>query len=163
MLQIHYILSLGAEINQRDDKGFTPLHRAAYLAQYDGYMEIYEYLLVRITSGPKALGEAQDVTCVLVFLRHACFWSKARMTPVMTRVLSQTRGADPSVRTNNYDPYLSPGLKLPIEVALDDEELRGKLKALDKKYAKASRTCPELHPLMLMSKLAHTALASPQT
>ena len=85
------------------------------------------------------------------------------MTPVMTRVLSQTRGADPSVRTNNYDPYLSPGLKLPIEVALDDEELRGKLKALDKKYAKASRTSPELHPLMLMSKLTHTALASPQT
>ena len=40
------MLNLGAEINQRDDKGFTPLHRAAYLAQYDGYMEIYEYLLV---------------------------------------------------------------------------------------------------------------------
>ncbi len=47
-LQIHYLLNLGAEINQRDDKGFTPLHRAAYLAQYDGYLEIYEYLLVRI-------------------------------------------------------------------------------------------------------------------
>ncbi len=45
-LQIHYLLSLGAEVNQRDDKGFTPLHRAAYLAQYDGYLEIYEYLLV---------------------------------------------------------------------------------------------------------------------
>ena len=50
----------------------------------------------------------------------------------------QTRGADPSIRTENYDPYLSPGLKLAIEVALDDDELRGKLKALDKKYAKAS-------------------------
>lgn len=50
-LQIHYLLSLGAEINQRDDKGFTPLHRAAYLAQYDGYMEIYEYLLVQHPSG----------------------------------------------------------------------------------------------------------------
>ena len=50
-MQIHYLLSLGAEINQRDDKGFTPLHRAAYLAQYDGYLEIYEYLLVRGTSG----------------------------------------------------------------------------------------------------------------
>lgn len=33
-------------MNQRDDKGFTPLHRAAYLAHYDGYLEIYEYLLV---------------------------------------------------------------------------------------------------------------------
>ena len=47
--QIHYLLNLGTEINQRDDKGFTPLHRAAYLAQYDGYMEIYEYLMVRIS------------------------------------------------------------------------------------------------------------------
>lgn len=47
VVQIHYLLSLGAEINQRDDKGFTPLHRAAYLAQYDGYLEIYEYLLVQ--------------------------------------------------------------------------------------------------------------------
>ena len=50
----------------------------------------------------------------------------------------QTRGADPSVRAENYDPYLSPGLNLDIEVAVDDDELRGKLKALDKKYAKAS-------------------------
>lgn len=27
-------------------QGFTPLHRAAYLAHHDGYLEIYEYLLV---------------------------------------------------------------------------------------------------------------------
>ena len=46
-LQIHHLLNLGAEINQRDDRGLTPLHRAAYLAHYDGYLEIYEYLLVR--------------------------------------------------------------------------------------------------------------------
>ncbi len=39
-------------MNQRDEKGFTPLHRAAYLAQYDGYLEIYEYLLV----GPEGGG-----------------------------------------------------------------------------------------------------------
>ena len=45
-LQIHHLLNTGAEVNQRDDKGFTPLHRAAYLAHYDGYLEIYEYLLV---------------------------------------------------------------------------------------------------------------------
>ncbi len=57
----------------------------------------------------------------------------------------QTRGADPSIRTENYDPYLSPGLKLAIEVALDDEVLRGKLKALDKKYAKASRRTQNFH------------------
>lgn len=45
-LQIHLLLEMGAEINQRDDQGFTPLHRAAYLAHFEGYLEIYEYLLV---------------------------------------------------------------------------------------------------------------------
>ena len=45
---IHHFLNNGAEINQRDDKGLTALHRAAYLAQYDGYLEIYEYLLVSV-------------------------------------------------------------------------------------------------------------------
>jgi [acyl-carrier-protein] S-malonyltransferase len=45
-LQLHHLLNNGAEVNQRDEKGFTPLHRAAYLAHYDGYIEIYEYLLV---------------------------------------------------------------------------------------------------------------------
>ncbi len=39
---------MGAEVNQRDEKGFTPLHRAAYLAHYNGYLELYEYLLVRV-------------------------------------------------------------------------------------------------------------------
>ena len=48
MPQIHHLLKNGAEINQRDDKGFTPLHRAAYLSHYDGYLEIYEYLLVSL-------------------------------------------------------------------------------------------------------------------
>ena len=46
LVQMHHLLSLGAEINQRDEKGFTPLHRAAYLAHHDGYLELYEYLLV---------------------------------------------------------------------------------------------------------------------
>ena len=45
-VQMHHLLNNGAEVNQADEKGFTPLHRAAYLAQYDGYLEIYEYLLV---------------------------------------------------------------------------------------------------------------------
>lgn len=47
LLQVHHLLNMGAEINQRDDRGWTPLHRAAHLAQYPGYLEIYEYLLVR--------------------------------------------------------------------------------------------------------------------
>ena len=45
---LHHILrNCPVAINQRDPRGFTPLHRAAYLAQYDGYLEIYEYLLSR--------------------------------------------------------------------------------------------------------------------
>ena len=47
--QMHHLLNNKAEVNQRDEKGMTPLHRAAFLAQYDGYLELYEYLLV--TSG----------------------------------------------------------------------------------------------------------------
>lgn len=41
------MLNNGAEVNQRDPRGLTPLHRAAHLAHLDGYLEIYEYLLVR--------------------------------------------------------------------------------------------------------------------
>lgn len=49
----------------------------------------------------------------------------------------QSRGADPSLRTEDYDPYLSPGRKLPVEVAVDDDGgvVRGRLLALEKKYA----------------------------
>lgn len=56
---VHHLLNNGADVNQRDDKGLTPLHRTAHLAQYDGYAEIYEYLLVgdgialRVTSACK--------------------------------------------------------------------------------------------------------------
>jgi [acyl-carrier-protein] S-malonyltransferase len=50
---------MGAEINQRDDRGWTPLHRAAHLAQYPGYLEIYEYLLVL----PACNGVVDKNTC----------------------------------------------------------------------------------------------------
>ena len=46
---LHHLLNNGVEINQRDDKGLTALHRAAHLAQFDGYLQIYEYLLVSTT------------------------------------------------------------------------------------------------------------------
>jgi len=97
---LHHILNNGAEVNQRDKKGFTALHRAAYLAHFEGYLEIYEYLL--------------------------------------------SRGADPSIRSEDYDPYLNPGKKLPIDVSVDDETVRGKLKALEKKYASTEKA-PEPH------------------
>jgi len=98
---LHHLLNLGAEINQRDSKGFTPLHRAAFLSHFDGYLEIYEYLL--------------------------------------------SRGADPSIKTEDYDPYLNPGPKLPVEVAVDDDAIRAKLLALEKKYAKTPKA-KQSHP-----------------
>ena len=98
---MHHLLNNGAEVNQRDHKGFTPLHRAAYLAHYDGYLEVYEYLL--------------------------------------------SRGADPSVRTEDYDKYLNPGPKLPIELAVEDDAVRAKLVALEKRY-KGTKKVRVPHP-----------------
>ena len=47
----------------------------------------------------------------------------------------QSRGADPSIRTEDYDPYLNPGHHLPIDIASEDATVRAKLLALDEKYA----------------------------
>ena len=47
----------------------------------------------------------------------------------------QSRGADPSIRTEDYDPYLNPGHHLPIDIASEDTTVRAKLLALDEKYA----------------------------
>ena len=82
----HIVRNVPSCVNQRDPKGYTPLHRAAYLAQYDGYLEIFEYLL--------------------------------------------SEGADPTITTNDYDPYLDPGLKTPIEVAIQDDTVRDRLQFL---------------------------------
>ena len=99
---VHHILNNCPEaVNQPDHRGFTPLHRAAYLAQYDGYLEIYEYLL--------------------------------------------SRGADPTIRTKDYDPYLNPGRKTPVQIAIEDDNVRGAIRALEEKYAHVKKT-PEPHP-----------------
>jgi [acyl-carrier-protein] S-malonyltransferase len=57
----------------------------------------------------------------------------------------QSRGADPRIRTEDYDPYLDPGKKLPVEVAIEDEAIREKLLALEKKYASVPKV-REPHP-----------------
>ena len=89
--QLHYLLNHGAEVNQRDGRGWTPLHRAAHLAHYEGYLEVYDYLL--------------------------------------------SRGADPEIRTKNFDPYLDPGFKTVLEVCVDDELIRSKLQKLVGEHA----------------------------
>ena len=49
--------------------------------------------------------------------------------------LLQSRGADPSILSEDYDPYLNPGRKHPVEVAIEDESVRAKLLALESKYS----------------------------
>jgi len=93
--QCHHLLNNGAEVNQRDAKGFTPLHRAAHLAHLDGYAELYEFLL--------------------------------------------SRGADPTIVSEEHDPYLRPGRRTPLEVAPDDSAVRARLAALEAAYAGAPR------------------------
>ena len=48
----------------------------------------------------------------------------------LSQCVAQSRGADSSIKTEDYDPYLDPGRKLPIEVAIDDESIRSQLSAL---------------------------------
>lgn len=38
------------------------------------------------------------------------------LLPSFPGIAAQSRGADPSIRTENYEPYLNPGRKLPVEV-----------------------------------------------
>ena len=57
--QLHHIIRNCREtVNQRDPRGLTALHRAAFLAQYDGYLQIYEYLLVRARAATRRAGVA---------------------------------------------------------------------------------------------------------
>jgi [acyl-carrier-protein] S-malonyltransferase len=58
-----------------------------------------------------------------------------------------SRGADPIIRTKDYDPYLDPGRKTPAEVAVPDPAIRAALDALEAKYAgtpKARRPHPDI-------------------
>lgn len=48
----------------------------------------------------------------------------------------QSRGADPSILSNpDEDSYLNPGPKSVIDVAVDDEGVRGRLRSLNDKYS----------------------------
>ncbi len=163
---MHHLLNNKAEVNQRDEKGMTPLHRAAFLAQYDGYLELYEYLLVsfNVCSHGRAPAPAcrRDTHAGRHMMAHTCHSllldrrrglllgppnsierpklyymsiNSSNLTLNAVVIPTQSRGADPSTRTEDYDPYLNPGHHLPIDIACEDEAVRTKLLALDKKYA----------------------------
>lgn len=98
---VHHLLNQGALVNQRDRRfGMTALHRAAFLAHCDGYLELYEYLL--------------------------------------------SRGADPSIASNDYEPYLNPGPKLPRDLC-QTPAARASVEALERQYAGTPRQ-PLPHP-----------------
>ncbi len=60
------------------------------------------------------------------------------MNAAICLVELQSRGADPSIRTEDYDPYLNPGRHLPVDVC-EDAEVKMKLKSLEDKYASTKR------------------------
>ena len=55
-----------------------------------------------------------------------------------------SEGADPSLRTDDFDPYLDPGTKLPVDVAIKDDATRDAIRALEEKYASVPKK-PEPH------------------
>ena len=139
---MHHLINNGAEVNQRDEKGYTPLHRAAFLAQYDGYLELYEYLLVRCcVLYTASLPDAYHAGQICFYqLSGSTYMAELHLVSDKFVVIAvQSRGADPSIRTEDFDPYLNPGHHLPIDLACEDETVRAKLLALDKKYAKTPK------------------------
>lgn len=52
----------------------------------------------------------------------------------------QSRGADPTILSENFEPYLSPGRKAPVEVAIEDEQVRSKLRALETLYRDTAKS-----------------------
>jgi hypothetical protein len=63
-------------VNQRDSRGLTPLHRAAFLAHQDGYLEIYEYLLVR--KGDRSACDGRQTATHSLFPSRALLLRRAR-------------------------------------------------------------------------------------
>ena len=107
--QLHHIIRNCREtVNQRDPRGLTALHRAAFLAQYDGYLQIYEYLLVRARAATRRAGVA--------ILGVACAFIR-RTSPLG----SQSEGANPAILSNDYDPYMKPGRHAPADMVIHPE------------------------------------------
>jgi [acyl-carrier-protein] S-malonyltransferase len=121
-------------VNQRDfARGFTPLHRAAALAHMTGYLEIYEYLLVRSWATSRARALARGLDDAPASRKPA---DAASRPPSHRPLQKKSRGADPSIASDDYDPYLDPGPKLPRDLAADDAT-RAKIDALERRYCAA--------------------------
>ena len=65
----------------------------------------------------------------------------SRVSPSTHLLHVQSKGADPGLRTENYDPYLDPGCKTPRGVAIEDEETQDALEALEARYSSVPKVC----------------------
>ena len=100
---MHHLLNNGAEVNQRDEKGMTPLHRAAFLAQYDGYLELYEYLLVsrrRLYVPKQAPRSPADRTPMQLaeHKAHGWWWQHFHLRACSLHALAISNGLRPGTR-----------------------------------------------------------------
>lgn len=55
-----------------------------------------------------------------------------------------SQGADPSIKCRDFDPYLSPGEKTPVEM-VEDPGCRERILALERLYAQTNKA-PRCHP-----------------
>lgn len=53
----------------------------------------------------------------------------------------QSRGADPTITSDDFDPYLDPGPKTPAVMAPPDARVRAALAALESAYADVPKVC----------------------
>lgn len=51
----------------------------------------------------------------------------------------QSRGADPSIKSEDYDTYLNPGKKMPVELAIEEDGIRERLQELEAQYSSVSK------------------------
>lgn len=80
---------------------------------------------------------------LMLCIKLRCIW-QTLLSLLISKPL-QSRGGDPSILTEDYDPYLSPGRKSPLEMAIEDESVRDKLRSLEKLYADTPKV-REPHP-----------------
>jgi hypothetical protein len=70
------------------------------------------------------------------FSCHGTHPPPSRTPPASAQIYEYllSRGADPSVLSEDYDPYLSPGAKLPLDMAVEEGPTRQLLRDLETKY-----------------------------
>ncbi|CAG9461448.1 unnamed protein product [Pedinophyceae sp. YPF-701] len=117
------IMSVDCYYITQDEGGGAPVHFAVTYAQLD----MVHHLL---NNGAEV--NQRDYTRGYTPLHRAAIVAHYPGGPEMYEYLL-SRGADPSILTDDYDPYLDPGRKRPHELA--EDFMRDRLLELEKRYA----------------------------